>query len=883
MTGKKSSARDGDDVWVIAALGTLGLIALLLVLPAIALAVGVWVWAKDRFTHKEYILLLVAGLGAWAIAHSFLWNSYVPWMFALVARNASWSSFPWLTIVTNAAILVGLFGLLSGTRVTKNLPSRFRARTVGGERETILPTAQEKAQLSAVVSTPGMVHAPIISDGPVGSRQFQLAIGASAEPVLLSEAELRTHVMLLGSTGSGKALDVDTPIATPTGWTTMGQLTVGDTVFDDAGAPCHVTFVTPIQHQRSCFSVVFNDGSEIVADADHRWVTETAPQALNSDPRQRVAIRTTADILNTLYTDAGTPNHRINAVRAIRPGSATEPVEVTDLVNDTWGVGQALPARMLRADVALRQQLLSAIVVRFADIEVATSSGWTVRTTLACGDQLVELATSCGVIVAANVDSDDTMTVTSLTSTSSAWGQQFGEYRYIVDVVPVASRPVRCIRVDSKTHMYAAGKTFIPTHNTETIKVLAGTLLQLGWSGMILDLKEDAGPGGLREWCEQYSQLHQVPYQQLCSSSTVSPTWFNPLDGLGPDEIRDTILALQDFDDAHWANINKEMLGQLVNLSVWAHQVDPASFPAPNMYDLGLIMAKDNLPAATKRMRAALVKHPGVDADMFDVLAHPSDATKKSAPGYGAKLKQIFETQAGRTVLRPAQDGSRRVIDVTAKGLTYLGLDSLGKADLTLMVSSAVLQRMSAYAAARTTGTAGAAGPPNPRFLIVDEAGWVNRTIVQNLLARARSAGISVILCTQGPLDWIDKKGDDWGMMTNNVNVALIMAQGSPESAELCADYLGHSFQQRTRETVSKAKGLLWDKPIRNASGEVVESHSVSDELAHIVEPEELRQMTVGDIIVRVGKPETRVQWGKVQRRSASDGDDMWEEATLQT
>ncbi|GAA4207775.1 hypothetical protein GCM10022252_71900 [Streptosporangium oxazolinicum] len=38
--------------------------------------------------------------------------------------------------------------------------------------------------------------------------------------------------------------------------------------------------------------------------------------------------------------------------------------------------------------------------------------------------------------------------------------------RYIVDVRPVPSTPVRCVEVDSADHMYLAGRTGIPTHNS---------------------------------------------------------------------------------------------------------------------------------------------------------------------------------------------------------------------------------------------------------------------------------------------------------------------------------------------------------------------------------------------------------------------------------
>jgi hypothetical protein len=51
--------------------------------------------------------------------------------------------------------------------------------------------------------------------------------------------------------------------------------------------------------------------------------------------------------------------------------------------------------------------------------------------------------------------------------------------RYIVDVRPVPSVPVRCITVDSPNSLYLVGETFIPTHNTSTIRSIILGALQL--------------------------------------------------------------------------------------------------------------------------------------------------------------------------------------------------------------------------------------------------------------------------------------------------------------------------------------------------------------------------------------------------------------------
>lgn len=70
---------------------------------------------------------------------------------------------------------------------------------------------------------------------------------------------------------NGKALSLDTPIPTPKGWTTMGQIEVGDEVLGRDGQPTKVTFVTPIQYNHQCFKVSFEDGETVIADKDHNW------------------------------------------------------------------------------------------------------------------------------------------------------------------------------------------------------------------------------------------------------------------------------------------------------------------------------------------------------------------------------------------------------------------------------------------------------------------------------------------------------------------------------------------------------------------------------------------------------------------------------------
>lgn len=68
-----------------------------------------------------------------------------------------------------------------------------------------------------------------------------------------------------------KGLPLDTPILTSEGWSTMGDLKVGDKVFDKDGNLCNVTVKSSVHHNPCCI-IKFDNSESIVADIDHRWL-----------------------------------------------------------------------------------------------------------------------------------------------------------------------------------------------------------------------------------------------------------------------------------------------------------------------------------------------------------------------------------------------------------------------------------------------------------------------------------------------------------------------------------------------------------------------------------------------------------------------------------
>ena len=109
---------------------------------------------------------------------------------------------------------------------------------------------------------------------------FQKAILEAIFAVKIYNDELGRYVrkyqevLLVMGRKNGKALAIDTPIPTPEGWRTMGELNVGDKVFSVDGSISEVVTVSPARFGHQCYKVTFEDGEEITADAEHLWTVK---------------------------------------------------------------------------------------------------------------------------------------------------------------------------------------------------------------------------------------------------------------------------------------------------------------------------------------------------------------------------------------------------------------------------------------------------------------------------------------------------------------------------------------------------------------------------------------------------------------------------------
>jgi len=260
-------------------------------------------------------------------------------------------------------------------------------------------------------------------------------------------------VVIAARPAVGKALALDTPLPTPAGWTTMGEVKTGNFLIGADGRPTRVVAATEVMHGRPCYEVEFSDGEVIVADENHQWLTWTPSRAV---PPRTVTTREIAADLRCLMADRST-RHAVSPAAPLDLPEADLPVPPREFGASLAGRSLSgsgvlcaervrIPAEYLRGSVAQRRALLDGLLS-------AQRDGWSISlTSEELAADVRELMHGLGYVC---------MTGSELDAQAHAT-----RWRHIVDVRPVLSRPVRCVQVDSADHLYLVGRGMIPTHNS---------------------------------------------------------------------------------------------------------------------------------------------------------------------------------------------------------------------------------------------------------------------------------------------------------------------------------------------------------------------------------------------------------------------------------
>lgn len=139
-------------------------------------------------------------------------------------------------------------------------------------------------------------------------------------------------IIIAARPGIGKALALDTPLPTPHGWTTMGEVNAGQELIGADGKPTRILATTDIMYERRCYEIEFDASCTIIADGSHQWPT------LNG-LRTTTQLRPGADAITAAVPLMGA-QHVVTAIRPV----ASVPVRCVqvDNVDHTYLAGRAM-------------------------------------------------------------------------------------------------------------------------------------------------------------------------------------------------------------------------------------------------------------------------------------------------------------------------------------------------------------------------------------------------------------------------------------------------------------------------------------------------------------------------------------------------------------
>jgi len=157
--------------------------------------------------------------------------------------------------------------------------------------------AEQKAMLTAASRAVDDVEIDLPVETPFPLKRNQrLALDYIAK----IRSAGRPGVLVGASPGLGKGQPADTPILTPGGWKSLGDVQVGDLVVGSDGKPTRVIGVFPRGVQQ-VYEIEFSDGVSTTTDAEHLWTVRNT-----NDNKKRLDRWTT---LSTEEMYLAGPNH----------------------------------------------------------------------------------------------------------------------------------------------------------------------------------------------------------------------------------------------------------------------------------------------------------------------------------------------------------------------------------------------------------------------------------------------------------------------------------------------------------------------------------------------------------------------------------------------
>lgn len=315
---------------------------------------------------------------------------------------------------------------------------------------------------------------------------------------------------------------------------------------------------------------------------------------------------------------------------------------------------------------------------------------------------------------------------------------------------------------------------------------------------IVIDGKADTGDYSLLDNASQIAA--DFKRELVILNGTNNPTFngrtYNPFLGVSVTQAKDLMMSLLEDDTVKKSSGSehyKMMFEAYLLAALEIMELLGIKFSFSNILDclnFDLIQAELLVLRDEKELNAEDLYRFNI---LFSELENNWDDSKASV----TKL-EIFKRGKGKEIFEGNSNSWFNVSSVYDNNQILLVLvDEMSMPDFAQGLAKMVVQDVRNFAASRLNGKH---KKEQQVRLVMDEfSAYANKTML-TLLARARSAGVTVYLSTQSMGD-LSALGDDFQQsVIENINRFVVFRQNSPKSAEMVADIVG------TRQTVTQTE-----------------------------------------------------------------------------
>lgn len=687
-----------------------------------------------------------------------------------------------------------------------------------------------------------------------------LGVDKYGEKIIQRENEARAHTLVLGASGTGKALALDTPILTTSGIKLMEDIIPGDIVFSQSMKRLEVVGAFDTEYNKPSYVFYFNNGESIVSDEEHLWTISTGETLTTQEIVSRIesghTISINAPERRPLLMDNSTENHTVDPFIA---GSYLQLSSGLHLYGGTQGSylsaewlnkgyrliqdnrGRYIPdaksyeklhniteKEYFNAPLSVRESFLSGII-RTGGFLVDPREHDSVHQVFGYENnhnpEMVNVVKQFATSLGENVVSHQN---TVLFQASNHYAQnkhmdkraaysklletlKNNQKQYTITNIEKTTADVKCIKVDSPDGLYLAGNLGIPTHNTTTLMLMARDAIKQGHGFLMIDVKGGPDvPEFIKAYADRYDRkmFHWSMHDSYLkyNGPAECPAFYDPITRGDPSRRKDLILSLRQWDTASdvYKNATAAYLQTLFNVI----RLAPADSDIDTLSDVISLM--QNSQALMTRLDT--VPHDKRNEDFARTrqavlgMIQENNKVQKDAIKTTQQTLQVFsQSIAGPWLGKdPKGDENINLWDIANRGdVAVFSLDSSNYPELSQNIANLIIQDL------KTASSEFRSSPPgNTLDVFIDEFSAIESDNLVQLVNKCRDANIPVVFSTQTIAD-MKNVSDTFAEQLNGIISSFIVHRvNSDTEAKTYAGIFGSEDKAEIMQEVEHTSGL---------------------------------------------------------------------------